>query len=252
MYGVYFSGTGNTKFCVQKFIEFFGKGEICSIEEKNASEKIKSSDKLVFAYPVYYSNMPKIVRDFIVENKNIWKNKKIFIIVTMGLFSGDGAGVSARLLKKYGAEIIGGLHIKMPDAVCDVRALKRSYEENKKIVERAVSKIRAIAADINKGKVPQDGLGIFCCIAGLLGQRLYFYNKTRNYSDKLKINSEKCIGCGKCVQLCPMKNISVRDNKAKAGNRCTMCYRCISKCPEKAITLIGKNVVEQVNIEKYL
>lgn len=170
----------------------------------------------------------------------------------MGLFSGDGAGVSARLLKKYGAEIIGGLHIKMPDAVCDVRALKRSYEENKKIVERAMSKIRAAAADINKGKVPQDGLGIFCRIAGLLGQRLYFYNKTRNYSDKLKINSEKCIGCGKCVQLCPMKNISVRDNKAKAGNRCTMCYRCISKCPEKAITLIGKNVVEQVNIEKYL
>ena len=100
--------------------------------------------------------------------------------------------------------------------------------------------------------MPQDGLGIFCRIAGILGQRLYFYNKTRNYSDKLKINSEKCIGCGKCAQLCPMKNISVRDNKADAGNRCTMCYRCISNCPEKAITLIGKDVEEQVNIEKYL
>ena len=252
MYGIYFSGTGNTRYCTENFISAYGSGEFYSIEERDTAEKIKSSDKLVFAYPVYYSNMPKIVRDFIVENKDIWQNKKIFIIVTMGLFSGDGAGVSARLLKKYGAEIIGGLHIKMPDAVCDVRALKKSYEENRGIVERAVSKIRAAAADINKGKVPQDGLGIFCRIAGLFGQRLYFYNKTRSYSSNLKINSEKCIGCGKCVQLCPMKNISIRDNKAKAGNKCTMCYRCISKCPEKAITLIGKNVVEQVNIEKYL
>lgn len=80
MYGVYFSGTGNTKFCVQKFIEFFGKGEICSIEEKNAAEKIKSSDKLIFAYPVYYSNMPKIVRDFIVEIRIFGRIRKFLLL----------------------------------------------------------------------------------------------------------------------------------------------------------------------------
>lgn len=35
------------------------------------------------------------------------------------------------------------------------------------------------------------------------------------------------------------------------GN-CTMCYRCISACPAQAITLIGKEVVEQICIEKFL
>ena len=30
----------------------------------------------------------------------IWKDKKVICVATMGAFSGDGAGCSARLLKK--------------------------------------------------------------------------------------------------------------------------------------------------------
>ena len=64
--------------------------------------------------------------------------------------------------------------------------------------------------------------------------------------------SEKCVGCGKCEKLCPMKNITIVEHKAVSSDRCTMCYRCINKCPKEAITLLGKNVVEQCEIEKYL
>ena len=31
-----------------------------------------------------------------MANPDIWKGKKVFIIATMGLFSGDGAGILAR------------------------------------------------------------------------------------------------------------------------------------------------------------
>ena len=51
-----------------------------------------------------YSTVPKILRDFIIENKELWENKKVFVIATMGLFSGDGAGILGRLLQQYGAE----------------------------------------------------------------------------------------------------------------------------------------------------
>ena len=60
----------------------------------------------------------------------------------MGLFSGDGAGCSARLFKKYGANIIGGLHLKMPNCIGDVKALKKSLEENKLVVKKANIKIK--------------------------------------------------------------------------------------------------------------
>lgn len=87
-------------------------------------------------------------------------------------------------------------------------------------------------------------------VAGLFGQRLWFYGKTMRYTDKLKI-SGACIGCGLCASLCPMKNISIQDGRAVADKKCTMCYRCISHCPKKAITLIGNEVKEQCQYEKY-
>ena len=93
-------------------------------------------------------------------------------------------------------------------------------------------------------------MSFFSHLKGLFGQRLWFYSKTARYTDKLKV-SEKCVGCGLCVSLCPTKNLSLRGGKAAAGDRCTMCYRCISRCPQKAITLLGDEVKAQCRFEKY-
>ena len=156
-----------------------------SIEDSEALERIKNDNEIVMGYPVQYSNIPKILRDYIVDNRYVWKGKNIFIIATMGLFSGDGAGILARLLKNYGAVIVGGLHLKMPDSICDERALKRSFEHNKRIVVKATEKICKCVDNIKNGKPPQEGLGAVCHLAGLFGQRLYFLGKTQKYTDRL-------------------------------------------------------------------
>lgn len=253
MIGIYFSGTGNSRYVLECFFQEYDKTvEIFSIEDENIIDKIKENEEIVFSYPVQYSNIPKILKDFIDIHSDLWKSKKIFVIATMGLFSGDGAGILARLLYKHGAEIIGGLHLKMPDSIADERALKHSLEKNKELVKQAQRKIKNAVRHIKSDRPPQDGIGLLCQIAGLFGQRLYFYNKMKKYTNKLKIDKEKCIGCGICVRLCPMKNLSLNDHLAKAENRCTMCYRCINTCPQQAITLLGKHVVEQGTIDKYL
>ncbi len=251
MIGIYFSGTGNTKHCSEYLLRLLDENAPSySIENGNAIEAIRSSDEIIFAYPVYYSYLPKIVYDFIVNNSAAWKDKNIFVVATMGLFSGDGAGCAARLFKKYGAKILGGLHIKMPDCIGDVKLLKKSFEENKELVKRADVKIENWAKKINVGKYPQDGLYFYDRIVGCIGQRLWFRGKTKNYSDKLKISND-CIGCGLCVKQCPMGNIELKNNKAIAGSRCTMCYRCIGLCPKQAITLLGNTVIEQCRFDKY-
>ena len=112
------------------------------------------------------------------------------------------------------------------------------------------SKIEKVALQIINGDYPQEGITLVSHIIGLLGQRLWFYKKTKGYSNKLKINNN-CIGCGKCVSICPMKNLILRNKKVVSNDRCTMCYRCISLCPQKAITLLGNEVVEQYRIEDY-
>lgn len=170
----------------------------------------------------------------------------------MGLFSGDGAGILGRLLQKYGAEILGGLHLKMPDSIGDEKVLKRPLEKNKELVKKAEQKINKSVQLLKSGKPTQEGIGVLYRMAGIFGQRLYFGHKTKNYSNKLRVDEDKCIGCGKCEKLYPMNNIKIVDKKVVQNNRCTMCYRCINNCPKQAMTLLGKKVVEQSVIEKYL
>lgn len=253
MTGIYFSGTGNSRYCVEKFLQEYDiHAKSLSIEHSDAVRELKNHREIVIGYPVQFSNLPKILKEFAVQNHDLWRDKQIFIIATMGLFSGDGAGILSRLLSRYGAVTCGGLHLKMPDSICDEKALKRSLEKNRALIRNADIKIEKAVKAIKTGNPPREGLGFPSHLAGLLGQRLYFYNKTKHYTDKLKINPEQCTGCGTCVKICPMKNIRMCNAFAVPGDQCTMCYRCVGRCPARAITLLGKKIYEQCYIEKYL
>lgn len=252
MIGIYFSGTGNSKYALEVFLQSYDReAKAFSIEEDSVIEEVNAHEEIIFSYPVQYSTVPKILRDFVMENEKLWRNKKVFIIATMGLFSGDGAGILGRLLQKCGAELIGGLHLKMPDSIGDEKVLKRPMEKNIQLVRNAESKLRKAANAVKEGNPPQEGIGLLCRMAGFFGQRLYFGHKTKAYTDKLKIDAQKCVGCGKCAKICPMKNLALVEGKVAAGNQCTMCYRCVNYCPKQAITLLGKEVIEQSVIEKW-
>ncbi|MBY2476631.1 EFR1 family ferrodoxin [Clostridioides difficile] len=253
MIGIYFSGTGNSRYCVEKFLQEYDEtANSYSIEDSELLKHIHNHEDIVFGYPVQYSNVPKILKDFIISHSNLWNGKRIFIIATMALFSGDGCGVLSRILKKYGATTIGGLHLKMPDSIGDEKVLKHSLEYNRNLVIKAEKKINKSIKKLKSGIPPKDGLGFFCHIVGLFGQRLYFINKTNLYTDKLKINADECIVCGKCIGLCPMNNLVIKNDSIFSNGQCTMCYRCINNCPKQAITLLGKMVVKQSNLEKYI
>ena len=204
MLGIYFSGTGNSRYALEVFLSKYDETvKAFAIEDENIGSYIKEHDEIVFSYSVQYSNIPKMLQDFVEKNQNLWQGKKIYIIATMGLFSGDGAGILARQLQQYGAKITGGLHLKMPDSIADVKVLKRPLNKNQELVKKAEEKIEKAVQNMKKGKPTQEGLGFWSHMAGLFGQRLYFYHKTKHYTDKVKIDNEKCVGCGKCVKLCP-------------------------------------------------
>lgn len=251
MIGIYFSGTGYTKYCVESFVKNLDENcEAFSIESINAIEYIAAHEIIVFGYPIYYSRLPGIVEDFIVKNKDKFRSKKIFIISTQGTFSGDdSAGCAARLFLKYGSRVVGGLHLKMPNNTADdKRYVTGSAIERNRRIEKAKEKILISVNKYKEGKPTREGLSFYRRFVGFwfrIIQKLWFLGKTNKYMKMPDVQPENCTGCGLCKKLCPMQNIEIINSTAVPDGKCTLCYRCINNCPTKALTIIGRKVYSQ-------
>ncbi len=51
-----------------------------------------------------------------------------------------------------------------------------------------------------------------------------------------KVDNERCVGCGACVEVCPVQAISMNGGKANIdADRCVNCGRCAQVCPQEAL-----------------
>lgn len=69
-----------------------------------------------------------------------------------------------------------------------------------------------------------------CPAGGLLGLL------SRNPVMKIDINTDKCIHCGKCEDVCKSSCIDLTDCTVD-NSRCVMCFNCTAICPNDAIVL---------------
>lgn len=252
MIGIYFSGTGNTSYCVKKFTSSIDKNIKCfSIEDNNIINEIKQHKIIILGFPIYYSNIPKIVKDFLSYNKKIFKGKKVFFITTKGVFNAFGVGYAVKTIKNFGGSFIGSLQLNMPDNIRDMLIMEILFSKKySNIIVKADMRIEKAAIKFKENKTVISGLTPFNYIIGFILKHLWFYPKTDAYISAPNINYDKCNGCGKCASLCPTKNINVINKKAVCADKCTLCYRCFNNCPQKAITVLGKKVYDQYTFEK--
>lgn len=65
----------------------------------------------------------------------------------------------------------------------------------------------------------------------------------------LEIDRDKCIGCSRCMKICPTEAIRIRDGKAAIKeHRCIDCGKCHPNCPSHAIVIKQDDFDE---IQKY-
>jgi NAD-dependent dihydropyrimidine dehydrogenase PreA subunit len=53
----------------------------------------------------------------------------------------------------------------------------------------------------------------------------------------LKLDADKCTGCGRCIEVCPHNVFQQQDKKVVMANRdsCIECGACVKNCPFKAV-----------------
>lgn len=57
---------------------------------------------------------------------------------------------------------------------------------------------------------------------------------------QVRIDAQKCVGCGLCVNVCVAHNLTIEQKKAKTVlDGCILCGQCTAVCPQRAITVSG-------------
>jgi len=67
------------------------------------------------------------------------------------------------------------------------------------------------------------------------------------------IDKNKCVGCGICVEECPVDAILMENEVAEINmNDCIRCGKCHDVCPEEAVRHDSEKIPDEVkaNVEK--
>lgn len=223
----YFTGTGNSLF-VAKTIG----GKLYSIPQLMKNKQFVFEDDIIgLVFPVYGWSLPKIVKKFI-NNIEINTNYT-FIIGTYGTIHGSCIHNIVKYLKTKNIEINYANSIKMVDNYLPVFEMNKQIKTLKK--KKVNEKLGIIVNNINNklNYIPYSGIGerILTKIAKLLFLNILDGKSAQNF-----IINSNCNKCKICIKICPVGNISIKDN-INFHDLCEVCYSCIQNCPRNAIHL---------------
>lgn len=230
---LYFSGTGNSAYAA-KYIA----GEL-NDEVININEKIKSGDNSpitsdrpwIVAAPVYCWQLPRLVRDWMLETE-FRGSRDIYFVMTCGSDMGNGEKYLKMLCEEKGLNYMGASEVVMPEnyiAMFDAPSERESEIVIKK-AERTLK--RAVSYMKENGQLPPVRTGIKGKISSSLINMVYYPLIVK---DKKFYAEGNCTGCGLCVSKCPLNNITVEDGRPVWHGNCTHCMACIAYCPVEAI-----------------
>lgn len=240
----YFSGTGNTKYVVERLCELLKNDFVVSAHDvcsPDSVEELRRSEIVVIAFPVYGSAPPLPIREFVFSNAQYLKGKRIIVVSTQYMFSGDGAASLGRAIEKLGACVTHAEHFRMPNNISDCKIFSiKNGEELCGMLEKTNRKLEKFARKICDGTEFRRGFNSFSRAVGYCSQRALFRKHENEKRRLLKVDESACTGCGACVRACPVKNLLLSSGKAAPLGHCALCYRCVNLCPNKALALFGK------------
>ena len=230
---IYFSATGNSRFAAHLLADQLNEPitDAGAWIKNNQKGEFYSQTPWVFVAPTYSWQMPHIFADFIRETRFL-DNRDAYFILTCGGETGNADQEISALCKEKGLNFHGVWPTVMPDNYI-IMFPSPAPDKCPQMMEKAADLLKKAADCIRKGQdfpaVPHNWLDKLK--SGIVNQGFYrFQIKTTPF-----YTTERCTGCGKCVRLCPLNNIHLKNGQPVWGSNCTHCTACLNGCPTAAI-----------------
>ena len=249
----YFSGCGNSRHAAEAIAAGLKDTLIFIPEaarENHYEYTLAEGERLGFVFPIYAWGPPKLVLDFVkkmtvkalepsipepVEGVEGPTSKPyLYFACTCGDECGLVEDIFRKVVEQKGWKLDACISLQMPETYIGMPGFKLDTDENaqRKIKATDVTLAEYIPRIQNKdsfSKLTKGG-------AAWLKSRLINPGFSKMASnDKKYLSTDECIHCGKCVEACPLKNVTLKDGRPQWNGNCTMCMSCYHHCPVNAI-----------------
>ena len=224
----YFSGTGNSRHAAEFLAGLNGQlvDMAAAVKDGKFSYSVPQGESVGFVLPVYCSTVGEPVAEFVSRLK-LTGAGYVYAVITCGAGMGAAGGYLAKLLKARGITLDNAYPLVMPDNALLYYNIKTA-DQCGETIRSAENQLDQISSRINKKEKAQLKGGT----KGAIFRKIY----DMMLSTKKFYATDKCIGCGKCQQVCPVNAISLTDGKPVwVKSKCAKCTGCINRCPVSAI-----------------
>jgi ferredoxin len=228
----YFTGTGNTLQIAKDLAAQLPDATLAPIAK--ADPRIGAdTDAVGILFPVYGWGMPKIVGEFVDRMENL-DGKYVFAVCNYGGTLFASLKTVQKRFRRKGIALSAGFGIRMPVNYIQIFTVL-SRERQDRMLAKAREKVGKIASVVKN----RQKAGIECWPVPLINGLLMAMNKQMinniGKSDKNYWVDEKCNGCGLCVDICPVKNVVLKNDRPSWNHTCQQCMACLHWCPQKAV-----------------
>lgn len=230
----FFSGTGNTLLVAKRMSKVFqSEGYNVNLKriENSKPAEVDTECTIGLGFPVAILSTYDLVWKFINELPEA-DGTEVFMVDTLGGYSGGIVGPLKTLLESKGYKAIGACEIIMP---INIFYIENNNINTKKVEEGLVKAENYALALMNKesewGRVPL--LPNIMRLISKIGLKISATDVHQKIL-KFKADQSSCTKCGICEDICPLNNITMAEYPV-TGNNCEYCMRCVSMCPAHAI-----------------
>lgn len=236
----WFSGTGNSHYVAQQLAEQLNDRLIAvsdALLSQNYDYALQQGESIGFVFPTYSWGPAPVVLDFIRNMKvaGVTSATYCYMVTTCGDDVGLSVPIFDKTLRKQGLTLQGAFSVQMPNNYICMKGFDVDPDQVRQQKLRAApERIAHVAMRIAEHRCTTDVVtGRWRWVKSRI-IRPWF--KRYAMSDKpFHADSAACIGCGKCVETCPMRNIELHDGLPEWHGRCAMCLACVHHCPVRAI-----------------